>query len=553
VGEFGRVGARATDWVTLLCGLLAAIPVAVATAHAVDIGWTPSSDDGMIALRAFDVLSPNPPLLGQYSQGSRLTGEATHSLGPMLYWVLAVPAHVGPRAIPLAMAAVNVAAVVGSVLLAGRRGGRPLAIATALALALMTRALPVEVGYEVWNPWAGLFPLAFLLFLGWSVACGDHRLLPLLAVTASYVMQLHLIYVLPGLAAAAVGVAGLVLYRRAEPAGGLRAWVVAALILTVVCWSGPLIDQAIHRPGNLALAYRVASEDHETGGLEAGWKTVARAIGVPPWWAKRVRTPAEWVLEPLDVPAAGAASAAALVATLFALLIVAVRRRRHDLAAALVLALLLILCVAIVTAGVPRSSVGLAALGYVLVWTVPAGMWVWLVAGWSAWSLFGERTLAALRRHLDARGAAAAAGLAAVGAAAVLVAAGRDYDDPQRLPPGVKDYRLVESTTKQVMDALEGSRGVVLDVPLVNSNSLTFQSAIAYAVRRKGLAIGAPPRLAREMGDQYRWGPGAFDELISIRNAGDPVTPGTRIVVRNRAVSVMLKPWTPIPSKSFAD
>src|SRR4051794_459568 len=181
-----------------------------------DVGWTPSSDDGMIALRSFDVLSAHPPLVGQYSQSSPLIGEATYSLGPMLYWVLAVPAHVGPRAIPVAMAAVNVAAVVGSVLLAGRRGGRPLAIATALAVALMTRALPVEAGFEVWNPWAGLFPLAFLMLLAWSVACGDHRLLPLLAVTGSYVMQLHLIYVPPVLAAATVAVVGLVLSRRAE-------------------------------------------------------------------------------------------------------------------------------------------------------------------------------------------------------------------------------------------------------------------------------------------------------------------------------------------------
>ena len=134
----------------------------------------------------------------------------------------------------------------------------------------------------------------------------------------------------------------------------------------------------------------------------------------------------------------------------------------------------------------------------------------------------------------------------------MLVAAGRDYDDPERFPPGLKDYRLITATNTAVTDQLAGSHGIVLDVPLEVRNSLTFQSAIAYAVRRKGLAIGAPPRLVREMGRQYRSGPGAFDTVVIIRNPDEPPLPRARVVVRNRAVSVMLMAWTPRASKSFA-
>ena len=75
--------------------MVASIPVIVTVAQAVDARWTPSSDDGMIDLRAFDVLSTHPPLVGQYSQASTLIEHPAYSLGPMLYWLLAIPAHLG--------------------------------------------------------------------------------------------------------------------------------------------------------------------------------------------------------------------------------------------------------------------------------------------------------------------------------------------------------------------------------------------------------------------------------------------------------------------------
>jgi hypothetical protein len=548
VRGFHRKVGCATDWVPFVAGVLATVPLVVATVHAIDVGWTPSSDDGMVALRAFDVLSEHPPLVGQYSQSSPLIHETTYTLGPMLYWLLAVPAHVGPRAIPLAMGAVNVASVVGSVVLAGRRGGRPLAIAAALGLALVARALPVEVPYEIWNCWAGVFPFTFLLFVAWSVSCGDHRLLPLLAVTASYVVQIHFTYLVPALAATVVAVMGLLLYARGRPRLGLRPWVIVAVVATLVCWSGPLIEQADHRPGNLALAYRLATGDHRTAGLETGLRTAARAIGVPPWWAKDARTPTERVLEPLHAPTGSAVSALLLVALLLAFLRMARRGGQHDLSMAIGLALLLVLSIVVVGAAIPLGTLGLTALGYVLVWTVPAGMWVWLTLAWSAWLL-----LPALQSRIaPRRGFAVGAGLAAVAVLAALVAAGRDYDDPSRLPPGLKDYRLVESTADRVREAVAGSHGVLLDAPIEARHSLTFQSAIAYAVRREGLPIGVPERLAREMGRQYRAGAGAYDQVISIRDGDAPPIPGGRTIVRNHAVTVMITPWTRKPSRSPA-
>ena len=518
-----------------LLGLVAAIPVIVATVHALDFGWYPSSDDGVIAIRAFDVLSEHPPLVGQYTQSSQLIHEATYSLGPMLYWLLAIPAHIGPAAIVLTMGAVNTACVVGVVVLAARRGGPPLAIATAVAIPLMCRSLPVEVQYEVWNCWAGIFPFTLLLFLAWSVACGDHRLLPLLAVVASYVLQIHFTYLIPALAALAVALGGLILWRRRRPGLGLRRWAIAAGVIALVCWSPPIADQVRHRPGNVELVYRLVTDDHPTGGSTAGWNTASRAFGVVPWWVKRDRKLFERVVEPTRVPGATTATLVVLVAGLLALLAVAVRRRRHDLSAALALALLLILSVVSVAGSIPAGSLGFSALSYVLVWTSPAGMFVWLTLAWSVWAL-----LPVLQRTIAPR--VVMAGLAAVAVVAVLVSLGRDYHNRERLPPGLKDYRLIKASSERVLNALGDSRGVLILSPWQVDNSIVFQSAVAYALRREGLTISTERRQYREMGKQYQASAGAYDHVVAISDGGSPIEPGSRAVVRIPQITITVTP-----------
>ena len=83
----------------------------------------------------------------------------------------------------------------------------------------MCQSLPSEAFHDIWNPAAGLFPFLLLIFLGWSLACGDHRLLPLTALDASYVVQTHLMYAAPTAVLLGVGFGGLALaLARAAPA-----------------------------------------------------------------------------------------------------------------------------------------------------------------------------------------------------------------------------------------------------------------------------------------------------------------------------------------------
>ena len=76
-------------------GVAAATPVIVSTAHAIRAGWQPAGDDAIIVTRAWDVLTAHSPLVGQYSESGYITGQIVHSPGPLLYWLLALPARFG--------------------------------------------------------------------------------------------------------------------------------------------------------------------------------------------------------------------------------------------------------------------------------------------------------------------------------------------------------------------------------------------------------------------------------------------------------------------------
>src|SRR5437879_6592896 len=208
---------------TLALGACAALPVIAAAVRALHEGWQPVADRGIIATRSYDVLSSHMPLVGQYSFVGSVTGKLTYSFGPMLYWLLAPAAHYGaPVSFVLTMAALNAGAVVCSVALARRRGGLWLAVLAAAAIGLMCRSLAANNFYDIWNPSAGLFPLLALVFVCWSLACGDYRLLPVAVLLTSFLVQLEDSFIPASLGAFAVGLGGFALWwwraARARPA-----------------------------------------------------------------------------------------------------------------------------------------------------------------------------------------------------------------------------------------------------------------------------------------------------------------------------------------------
>jgi hypothetical protein len=82
----------------LAAGLVAALPVFVSVGHALVHDWVPVGENASTAVRPYDVLSSHSPLLGQWTTSSDIVGEPMFSLGPLLNWVLAVPARLSDPA-----------------------------------------------------------------------------------------------------------------------------------------------------------------------------------------------------------------------------------------------------------------------------------------------------------------------------------------------------------------------------------------------------------------------------------------------------------------------
>ena len=479
--------------VVLATGLAAALPVVVSTVRAVVDGWVPLGDDALIAVRSYEVLTAHPPLLGMPSTGpTGVLDEQTFHLGPLLFWLLALPAHfLGPSSLAVTAGLVNVVCVMGSVGLAHRRGGRPLMFATAVALPVTLASLPAENYSDVWNPAVAVLPFTLLLFLAWSLACGEYRLLPLTVMVASFVVQCHLIYLLPALGAVAVGLAGLLVLRPRPRREKMRGWAVAAVVVGLVCWSGPLIDQTVNRPGNLIQLARAAQSDDPTLGPGIGARAVVRATGVPPWWLRPPRGALDRIADLDTSPGPLAIASSVLVlAGLAAVAVAGWRRRKRDVLAAGTLGLAICAAIALATASVPSASY--ASTGYALWWASAAGMWIWLALGWSAAVLAGPARVALVRRPA----LLLAAGLGASAAAGIAVAAAAD--------PPEEPFQQLRTVTDRLEAELPDGLAVRVEGTW-NSDTVFvaggFQLGIVYALLREGRTVTAPS--LTDLGSRY--------------------------------------------------
>ena len=404
-------------------GLAASIPVLVSTAKAVSAGWVPAGDDGIIATRGWDVLSAHTPNVGQYSEaGLVISHQILHSPGPMLYWLIALPARFGSvTSIALTMGIVNTLAIIGTVALARRRGGLVLMFAAAIGIALLCQSLPSEALHDIWNPAAGLFPFLALIFLGWSVACGDVGLLPLTALVASFVVQTHLMYAPPTavvLGVAAIGLIGAWMARRrlarSGHHGGRRTWpwLLAAVAVTAACWIAPAIDEIENNPGNLTLIVRTIEHRDQTLGARVGWNAVVRSVGITPWWLYVPAT--EWDRK-YDVgafarPGAGTVSApssgertsaAAILGALSLVALLGMIVLRWDLVGAAVIGLGMSAAIGLEAASNPSDPLLAGTLGYTMWWGSELGFFVWLVLAWALWLALSTMLRPRVRRAFE--------------------------------------------------------------------------------------------------------------------------------------------------------
>lgn len=479
----------------LWLGLVAALPIMVSAVRAINDHWAPYGDRAVIALRSFDVLSSYSPEVGQYTQWSAVLHRPAFSPGPMLYWLLTIPAHISAAwALPAWITVFNVLCVIAIMFMARRRAGLWLMAATAIAIPLMCRSLPSETFHDIWNPSTALLPFLLACFTSWSVACGDLQLAPLLVLLLSFIVETHLTFVAPGVGLVVVASTGLWPARRGYNRQELRVWLGASAIVAVVCWAPPILDQ-LGGSGNLRALYAAVRAAQGSLGVGDGWHAAVRAFGIPPWW---LGPPISDLARLGDVDhSPSLLSQLSLIvelAVLAGLLIGGLRKRRSDAALAAI-CLVLIMTLAASTASTPTQDNLYLTIGYTLWWGGPAGLFVWLGMG----VLVIPRLQ--LRRGFAPERAGRTAG--AVAFASVVVALLVALSQPSDQDRG--EYRSFGAAARTAV-SVEHHRGPVLVTASPSYPGSELQFELVYALRLHGTRVLVPSTDAAELGKQYSVG-----------------------------------------------
>lgn len=271
--------------------------------------WFPGGDMAQAELHMRGFFS-HPPLVGAAGRiVSDLGVQGSHP-GPSL-WVAMLPVYLlGGRTSGSLMAAVlsvHAVSILLIVWLAVRRGGRTLAIGTALALVLFVRSSGPDFLVEPWNPWLAILPFAVFVFLlaevldPTSESWRHRRHWVLAAATAvgSHCIQCHAGYtviVVAGLAGALIGMS--VRISPTERWRSFRLGLGTSALVAGLVWLPPFLDQIRRRPGNIEILWQhFGSPSEPTIPLTTALRELAAQINLVGPWLTGPDTP-DWVRYP---------------------------------------------------------------------------------------------------------------------------------------------------------------------------------------------------------------------------------------------------------------
>jgi hypothetical protein len=386
--DAGAAG-RLAPWVGQVAVALALTPLVVSAIHLTVLygnQYNPGGDLAVTELLTRDV-GRHPVLIGPFSR------DEWHHPGPALYYLLAVPYRLlGSRATAMNVGAlaVNAASIAGIAVLARRRGGHALMLISLLGCGLLARSLgPTELRLP-WNPYVTVLPYALLVFLTWSLACGERWALPLAVLVASFVAQTHIGYAALALPLVVVGAVWLVARTvgRARDDGvpgarAVRSLLGPALVAVAgvaVMWLLPLYQQAARPKGNLTAAFRwfrgEGGVDESPQTLRVGWRIVTSQLGVPPEWLSGSRG-VNFTGEPVDMyePLAPVLLLGVVAAAVF------LARRQVTGGRSLVVVWALASAVGVVAVA---RTIG-PAFEYRLGWAQVLGMVAGVIMAWAGW------------------------------------------------------------------------------------------------------------------------------------------------------------------------
>ncbi|MEY2570998.1 MAG: hypothetical protein QOE63_1348 [Acidimicrobiaceae bacterium] len=456
-------------------------------------GWVPEGDGATITLRTHDVISAHPPLLGNPTTAGRVNAGDVYHPGPLEFVLLALPLRVfgaDAHGMLWGTAAVNAASVLVLVWFARRRGGPGMALWAAVGSVVLLWSLGNEILHDPYNPHIVLLPLAALLVLVWSISAGDLVAIPFAVAAASLITQSHAYDAIPvavlGLWAALALVLRLPTGRREPPPRDRRRWLLAGAALGVVLWLPPIVDQVVHRPGNLRQLVRFARDGGTpVAGFGFAFDKLADYLVPPPRWFDRDPTFFELVSRPSRLRDVG------LVILLAAAVWLAVRAWRDDrrtTALLIVTALVAALGSTLTAARLPDGSAALAPYNHRHWW--PTAMFFWLALGWAVWEECRDRVPA---RHLARVVATAAAAVLAVSAAS-RVSIGNDR--------GSASFGALRALTVPVADAVRGAGPVLVEAHGAQA-VLSIEPGLVIGLVERGIDARVVTAERKTYGDQH--------------------------------------------------
>ncbi|HEV2373253.1 MAG TPA: hypothetical protein VGS19_13900 [Streptosporangiaceae bacterium] len=323
-------------------------------------------DGSVIALRSWQELTRNGPLLGQPT----LLGHHLYDPGPLEYWLLVLPVHLDPVRGVLFGAALWCMVAASVTVEAARsvlsRAGGLIAVAGILLLLLWEPGVAVE---PYWNPYFGMMFFFAAIASAWAVASGHRWWWPALVITASVAAQAHLMFVLGAAALALAALAvGMIDAFRAK--SGYR-WAVAGLLAGLACWSAPLVQQFTQSPGNLsALLARHSQEGYS--GLAFALKALMAAVQQPVLWWRPDFSSSVTLLHMIQSQSV-AAGVALLVLTVAEVFLAAFGLRCRSLTALAGISLLADAAGLVTLSRIPVDAVD-TRLSYLFIVMIPVGM-----------------------------------------------------------------------------------------------------------------------------------------------------------------------------------
>jgi len=521
----------------------AAWPFALATIRAIRRGWYPTGDVGIVAVRAQDVFSRNPPLLGTWSSASLWAKVWINHPGALQFDVLAVPVRllgVGPG-VAIGTAATNAAAVLTAGWLARRRAGTLAGTITLVLAASLAWSMGSEILYDGWSQFAPLFPFLCFLFAAWSVADGDVIGLPIAAFAAGFLLQTHLSYVLlvPGVSVCAVGAFAWSQWRdrRADRhrwrkgRTRLLSWIGATVAILIVTWFQPLYEELTRNPGNLSNLMRAAArKPPTTPGLGGALQAVADVVALPPWWL-----PSSWENPAFELDGSGrpvllvSVAVVILVGGLAVLLVLSVRKNDRTAATAVGSSLVVL---ALVFASVAKSNSPDGLVATYVRWLWPAAVFTWFSIGLAIVRLRAPAgtTATEVRPRSDRRWSPVTLGL---GSAAVVLAA-------LATPPvdhGSSTFAWASSIAKTVertvIPELRG-KGTVLVQIRTSVGPFQVGPAVLSMMRSANIPVLVDnEELVRQLGERRRYQGKANEQMVISGGLGvlDAPEPGWRRLV----------------------